>query len=256
MTIRNMDREEIAVIHILICDDEPFWTDKMQEQMVSILAEAKIRGKIHVFTDPQKISTHLLSLCDIVLLDIDFGNAMYSGMNLAKKIRTIRPDAVILFVTNFIEYAPDGYEVQAFRYILKPKLEDDLKNAVLMAVQQMRKKRQTFQFVSDGEPIILLIEDILYFEVQQHTVTVHFIREKVSQVLHTIQFHASLSEVESNLVSLGFLRVHNNYLVNMQHIVRFQCHEITLDHQIKLNVSEKNYARNKEQYLLWKGKNF
>ena len=34
------------------------------------------------------------------------------GLTLARRLRAARPDAVIVFVTNFVQYAPEGYEDQ------------------------------------------------------------------------------------------------------------------------------------------------
>lgn len=38
----------------------------------------------------------------------------------------MNPEAVLIFVTNFSEYAPEGYEVDAFRYLAKSELEKKL----------------------------------------------------------------------------------------------------------------------------------
>ncbi len=70
----------------------------------------------------EEISTQILSSADIAFLDVDYSGKNYNGMDIARKLRSLRKDTVIIFVTNFIEYAPEGYEVQAFRYILKREI--------------------------------------------------------------------------------------------------------------------------------------
>ena len=60
----------------------------------------------------------------ILFLDIDLGKE--SGIDLARKMRKMNPEAVLIFVTNFSEYAPEGYEVDAFRYLAKSELEKKL----------------------------------------------------------------------------------------------------------------------------------
>ena len=47
-------------------------------------------------------------------------------MALARKIRETDSEVPILFLTNHKEYVFEGYEVQAFRYLLKPVTEDTL----------------------------------------------------------------------------------------------------------------------------------
>lgn len=61
---------------------------------------------------------------DLIFLDIDLGGM--DGMALARKIRETDSEVPILFLTNHREYVFEGYEVQAFRYLLKPVTEDTL----------------------------------------------------------------------------------------------------------------------------------
>ena len=107
------------MVSILICDDDIVMLNRIKSVIELVLADTKTKARIHAFSDAEQISDQILSGCDIALLDIDFDKANYNGMDVARRLRTLRSDTVIIFVTNFIEYAPEGYEVQAFRYVLK-----------------------------------------------------------------------------------------------------------------------------------------
>ena len=72
---------------------------------------------------------------DLIFLDIDLGGM--DGMALARKIRETDSEVPILFLTNHKEYVFEGYEVQAFRYLLKPVTEDTL-FPLLEELQAMR----------------------------------------------------------------------------------------------------------------------
>lgn len=74
----------------------------------------------------ERIPDSILSGCDIAFLDIDFEGKRYNGIDIARRIRSKRKDAVIIFVTNYIEYAPEGYEINAFRYVLKSEISRKL----------------------------------------------------------------------------------------------------------------------------------
>lgn len=60
---------------------------------------------------------------DIVFLDVEMPKM--NGMELAREIRSKMPWAIILFLTSHSEFAPDGYRVQALRYITKSRLDAD-----------------------------------------------------------------------------------------------------------------------------------
>lgn len=208
-----------------------------------------MRYKIYAYTDANTISKQIMASCDIALLDIDFGKSDQNGMDLARQLRTLRADAVIIFITNYIEYAPEGYEVQAFRYLLKRQLDTELPHCIELAVKYMKFHTETFKIQISGEILNLPLEDILYFEVQQHTVTL-FVQK--AQVM-SYRFNTSLSDIEVQLENKGFLRIHKSYLVNMRYLRKFQCREALLSNGITLRVSEKSYAQNKQKYLRWKG---
>ena len=240
-----------TMLSVLICDDDVNMIATMRTVTESILREAKIKAKIYTFTDAASISDQILSSCDIALLDIDFDRACYNGMDVARRVRSLRSDTVIIFVTNFIEYAPEGYEVQAFRYILKRDLDADLKTVLPLALKQLNQ--ETLPIQVNGEIIKVPLDDILYLEVQQHNVTVVTHKLTSGRKQKEYSFYATLSDLEERLEPLGFLRIHKSYLVNMKHLKKFQCREATLDNGMTLRVGEKSYAENKQKFLLWKG---
>lgn len=239
------------MLSILICDDDARMIATMRAATESVLKEAEKKAKIHTFTNAASISEQILSACDIALLDIDFDGANYNGMDIARKIRSLRSDTVIIFVTNFIEYAPEGYEVQAFRYILKRDLNTELKAVLPLALKQLN--RETLRIQVNGEIIKVPLDDILYLEVQQHNVTVVTRKLTPDRKPNEYTFYATLADLEERLEPLGFLRIHKSYLVNMKHLKKFQCREATLDNGMTLRVGEKSYAENKQKFLLWKG---
>lgn len=239
------------MLSILICDDDIGMIDTMYSIVESILRKSGKKAKIHTFTDASLVSNQLLSGCDIALLDIDFERAGYNGMDVARRLRTFRRDTVIIFVTNFIEYAPEGYEVQAFRYVLKRDINSDLEPNLLLALKNLN--RETLPIQVNGEIINLILDDILYLEVRQHNVTAVMQQQTSEKKQMEYSFYASLSELEQRLGPLGFLRIHKSYLVNMKYIKKFQCREALLTGGITLRVGEKSYAENKQKYLLWKG---
>lgn len=240
-----------TMLSILICDDDANMIVAMQSTTESVLKEANVKAKILTFLDAATISEQILSNCDIALLDIDFDGAAYNGMDIARKIRALGADTVIIFVTNFIEYAPAGYEVRAFRYILKRDLNADLKAILPLALKQLNQ--ETLPIQVNGEIIKVPLDDILYLEVQQHNVTVVTRKVMPDRKQKKYNFYASLSDLEERLEPLGFLRIHKSYLVNMKHLKKFQCREAMLDNGMTLRVGEKSYAENKQKFLLWKG---
>lgn len=238
------------MIRVLVCDDDPRFLEFLRERVSTVLQQLEVKAKVNAFSYMEQISDQMLSGCDIAFLDIDYNDRSYTGMDIARKLRKLRKDAVIIFVTNFIEYAPEGYEVQAFRYILKRNIHKELSGYITQAVAQLSSARETVKIQLSGEYIDLPIEDVLYMEVVQHNVTV---RVKKGGQVKSYEIYSSLSEMEDQLKERGFLRIHKSYLVNMRHLAKFQSKLAVLDDGTELRVGERAYAENKKKYLLWKG---
>ena len=196
------------MVSIIICDDSREFSDRLCVEIGSVLDKLRTKAKILTYIEMERIPDSILSGCDIAFLDIDFEGKRYNGIDIARRIRSKRKDAVIIFVTNYIEYAPEGYEINAFRYVLKSEISRKLPQYLQEALAQIQTERATLTIRNSGEQIVLALSEILYLESQQHTVTLH---TKCKEY----RCYKSLSALEEELQSKGFLRIHNSYLVNM-----------------------------------------
>ena len=235
------------MVRIIICDDNSEFIARLHCDMESELNKLNIKAKIYTYTELESIPDSILSGCDIAFLDIDFEGKRYNGIDIARRIRSKRSDAVIIFVTNYIEYAPEGYEVNAFRYVLKNEIGKKLPLYLPEALAQMQMEQETLTIQNGGEHFDIALPEILYMESQQHTVTIRTARKEY-------RCYKSLTALEEELQDKGFLRIHNSYLVNMAHITKYSSTEAVLSDGTVLRVSARSYAVQKQKYLLRKGR--
>lgn len=236
------------MLRILVCDDDPFFSRGLAGRIRQSLEEKEIQAQIHTYASAEGIPAEAMERCDIAFLDIDFSGKNYTGIDIARQLRSLRRDAVILFVTNFPEYAPEGYEVQAFRYLLKSSVPAKLDSYLEQALEQLERTKKTVTLNLYGESVRVPVEEILYVAAQLHEVQMYLLEGKV------LRFNMSIGAIEELLGQDGFLRIHKSYLVNMRHILRLQCRQAELTEGTVLRVSEQNYGQLKKQYLIWKGK--
>lgn len=234
------------MISIVVCDDQNTVLEHLVDGIETTLDGLNEKAKVYSFTQVAHIPNSILSGCDIALLDIDFESGHYNGIDLARKIRAVRKDAVIIFVTNYVEYAPEGYEVNAFRYLLKSELTRKLPVYLSEALSQVKAHGESLKVQIHGEWIHIPLSEILYIESEKHTVIVHTQRKDYT-------YYTSLTTLEEQLASKGFLRIHKSYLVNMSHLQKFQSQGAVLDDGTTLRVSERSYADQKKKYLFWRG---
>lgn len=236
----------IGKMRILICDDE----QKLIDLELSILQEycrsTNIAATFFTFTD--SLSAGNIGEFDIAFLDIDMEKL--NGIELARKLRSKNPTSIIIFVTNFIQYAPEGYEVNAFRYLLKSDIPYKLIPYFVNSLQEVINSRQTVTFSISGESIDVQTKNILYLESDKHIIVMHLINDARTEY----RFYENMAVLSDKLQNLGFLRIHKSYLVNMEYIELFQYEKVYLKSGVCVPSSEKKHKELKQLYLKWRGK--
>ena len=240
------------MIHVIICDDDADFSQRLKEAISAILTKKKVAANILVCNSAEKIGQETLAFCDVAFLDIDFTGKRYNGIDIARTLRSLRNDAVIVFVTNYVEFAPEGYEVQAFRYLLKSELTQKLEASVEQIIVQLRTEKSDIKIQVNGEPIALPLRNVLFLESMGHTVIFHVLCKGYVPD-REYSCYGAIGKIEKELIGRGFLRCQKSYLVNMAHIKKLNSSEVLLADGRTLPVSGKSYADCKRQYLLWKG---
>lgn len=232
-------------IKVILCDDDPVFLKALRSEVERTFSRLNMKATIRTFNSPTDISPEQLAACDMTFLDIDFESEDCNGIDIARMLRQVNSHALIFFVTNYIDYAPAGYEVQAFRYILKRDMGEVLERYILQAMENMAEGQEFLRLRDKEQTIDLPLEQITYLEVLDHYVSIY-------AGGRTYTLGATLSSLEKELETHGFLRIHNSYLVNMRFIYKFRSRECLLEDGTNLAVSAKNYAQQKEKYLMWK----
>lgn len=233
---------------ILVCDDDRLFLDKIGSMIQKCCADIGISVQLTAASRKEELEQADYTAADIAFLDIDMGEI--NGLDVARKIRSCNQDVILIFVTNYLEYAPEGFEVQAFRYLLKQNIDEKLEEYLKEAIELHRANHQIVSFKIGGESISIPVEDILYVESMKRIITFHMLKGRKEQY----QFYATMAAMEEQLEPMGFLRIQKSYLVNMEYIKSLQCGQAVLSNQVTLNVSKKNYPQIKQKFLLWGGK--
>lgn len=161
---------------------------------------------------------------DVVFLDIDMPGM--NGLELAKKIRQVSGKVLIIFCTNLEQYAINGYEVNAIGYLLKPVDPywfDFVMNKVCAALRVNR--RSVIVVKSATEQVLINISEIVYIEVQLHTILYYTYR---GGKLSAVKSRGSMREVSEKLSNSQFARCSSCYLVNLRKIISVKKNKVTL----------------------------
>ncbi len=244
--LNRITTSEVAPMNFAFCDDDKGFIRALQDAVERYCAIKDCSCNSVGFTDPRALLKADLSSIHALFLDIDMPEI--NGIETAAKLREKYPELIVVFVTAFIKYAPEGYKVYAFRYLLK----ENLKNNLFGCLDDIRKKlfaaTETITLRLADNTMQTRLCDILYFEgMSSRHAIVHLQNKK------TIDCLGKISDFEAELSNKSFLRIHKSYLVNMAHITSVKNYRVTLSNGDSLTVAEKRYGLVRDTITLWEG---
>ncbi len=232
------------MLNIAICDDEKYICDFLRSSVTDCLAKADLEGSITVFDDGQplvELYEQGKAGFDLILLDITMKKC--DGMTAAKRIRAYDSKVMIVFVTSSAEFVFSGYEVRAFRYILKPELLHGFAGVFKECLQELTKSNEVrFTFQKASETVSIPLRDIIYFESDKRIINIITNTEEYS-------FYGKLDDIEQQLKKQDFVRCHQSFLVNARKISSVKMNELTLTNSQTLPVSKRRAKETNEAFL-------
>jgi len=141
----------------ILVDDE-YWALEGFEQECSGEPEIEIVGKFMSAEDALEYAKD--NLVEFALLDIQLSGM--DGVHLARKLRKLYPDVIIIFLTAYKEYLEDFIDMKADYYVLKPYTKKDVMDILERAklLSGRFKKRVSircfgdFEVFVDGKPLV------------------------------------------------------------------------------------------------------
>lgn len=198
------------MIHIAIVEDELSYVQQLQKFIQRYQQETGKQMKVTVFSDGEDITENYQGEFDIILMDIQM--QFMDGMTAAEKIRSLDHEVIIIFITNMVQYAVQGYGVDAMDYVLKPVEYFAFSRKLDKAVARIKKQADTYIMVPTADGMLkLMVSDICYIESQGHNALYRTIKgDFISRI--------ALKELEGMMKQHGFFRCGKGYLVNMKRV--------------------------------------
>ena len=148
------------------------------------------------------------------------------------------------------DFAPEGYTVNAFRYILKRDMERMLPNCLeALFHEKTASGRKVLTIRQNRTEMELPYDSIYCLESDLRKVNVY------GDVPHQplCSYYGKLTDLPAELFENGFLRVGRSDVVNMRYIRQISGYKVTLRNGVERSVSRNGYAAIRATYLEWKG---
>ena len=192
---------------IALCEDNSLQREELKNNLSKVLDEIGIEYKLLTFGTGEDLLKEYPEKLDILFLDIQMGEL--TGMETARKVREYDDKVEIIFITALWDYIQKGYEVRAFRYLIKPVKFKELQEQVTACVENILHKRYTYITIKDKNNVLKIrTEDILFLETFERKVIIH-----TNSQDYIVKM--SMNKLEKELTNKGFFRCHTSYIVNL-----------------------------------------
>lgn len=202
----------------------------------------KIEGELN---NPQDVIGFLQNNdIDLLFLDIEMGQI--HGIELARHIKSIYPNILVIFVTGHTEFALEGYEVYPVDFLIKPintpRLERALNKVKEIKSSRLIKNNYKIGINVDSGIKMVNISDILYIEKQGRKVSVVC---KKNEIIYSKE---SMKNLEVLFSSFDFYRPHQSFLVPIKQIKSIYPDKYTRSYVIRLFDSKTNIPVSRNKY--------
>lgn len=169
------------MINIAIVEDNEEEAKTLTDFLTQYAGQEHLQFQITQYANAVLLLDSYKANYDLIFLDIKLPRM--SGMEAARQLRQIDHSVTLVFVTNMMQYAIEGYAVEAFDYILKP-LNYHAFNLKLKRILAHvgGKSEERIVIRAEGETVALQFRDIRYIEVEGHYLN-WYLRDKTYRTL-------------------------------------------------------------------------
>ncbi len=224
-------RKAAMNIKVLIVDDEPH-IRKILQKVIEGNPAFEVVGDCDNMTEA--IIQFNSRKPDVVFMDIEINGG--SGIDSARVIRELNPDAKIIFATAHSEYMSNAFEIYAFDYLVKPFNMDRIKqtlgriensynkSAVVIGQNTVKDMNTTGKPADKAKLLIKGRENVIFVDVSEIVMverannnTYIYTKDGENYVTST-----SLGDIEKKICGEELMRSHKSYIINISMIKKIE----------------------------------
>lgn len=232
------------MLRIAICDDENSICNQLEEILEGLEKKFSRELQIDIFYSGEELCSYLTqdNHYDIIFLDIELKEM--NGVEVGQVIRDkmLNETTQIIYISGKETYAMELFKVRPLDFIIKPFNYNRIQEVLEIALRIIQRDEKVFQYKVGHTTYNLPIRDIIYFESKNREVIIHTING--SEV-----FYGRLKDIYEDLNRFKFIHIHKSYLVNYNHIIKLEYHQVTMSSKVILPISQANRKKVRELQL-------
>ncbi|MDE6154374.1 MAG: LytTR family DNA-binding domain-containing protein [Muribaculaceae bacterium] len=218
-------------LYCIAIDDEPLALD-----VIAKFCQRLGDVSLDVFSDPEAgVKAIRERVPDVVFLDIEMGNA--SSLTIASQLPS---ECCFIFTTAYLDYAFDGFNLDAVDYLHKPFSYARFEAALNKARRRVDYKNASLALGSitvkqEYSNVTIPLDDIVYVEAMEGYSKIFRLTDRC------VVTRAVLKKLSLMLPPDCFMRIHRSYIISRSKVHSFSRQEVTLTTGITLPIG-RQYA--------------
>lgn len=232
------------MMKIAVLDDQEEYVNQIRGLAARSMQNLGVHYRFKKYTKAKELLSDLQEkeYFDIYLLDVDMPDM--TGLEVARSIRKECWGPVIIYITNYVQYAVEAFEVNAYRYIPKSMLEEKLPEALAALIAQTEQVEEEVYKIERGYQFERIPYQEIYYLKKE---------EKYVQIIHKrgkSRVRKTLVEIMAELKDSNyFIKIDRSYVVNILHVMSLKNQQILLRDGSTLPVSKPRLVQVKREIL-------
>lgn len=182
---------------------------------------------------------------DATLFFLDIEMPEINGIQLCKKLRTLFPDSLVIFISNREEMVFQTFEVRPFRFIRKQHFLEELPALVSAIIQELHSRLDSDICIQE------LHSDNIYTWQAKAIISVEAQGKYclVKAINGSTHLHYRFKDFQVLLSPYGFIQPHRSFLVNYRFISRIEGNEMILEDNSHLPISRGKAAEVRTAFI-------
>lgn len=197
-------------MNIALCEDEEEQQKILKKLVSEWMVQTGLAANTYFFTSGEQFLASWDSGIDYDIVFFDIHLAGMDGMKTARKIRERDELLTLVFLTSRIEYVLKGYEVNAWRYLIKPVHASEFFQCLNKAKEMSDRNQEVLILHNENRYCKVGYDSVWYLESFGHSVDIH-------TSTRTYTMRVGISQMEAKLPK-QFFRCHRSYLINLNYV--------------------------------------
>ncbi|MDE6313463.1 MAG: LytTR family DNA-binding domain-containing protein [Lachnospiraceae bacterium] len=234
------EREEAAMYHIVVCDDEKEMAEQILSSVKANLTNQNELRYTCIYESEKLLSLLQREVVDVLFLDIDM--PVYTGMDIAQYICRQNLNTLLIFVTSHDALVYQTFSYRPFGFLRKSYMEQEIKEVAMRLEEELKTQSEVIILQRNGELIPIPKSQIIFMEAEGNYLNIHKI--------HGVEkYRDTLFHMEQELGHKEFIRCHKGYLVNCRHIVKMSQNQLEMSNSKRIPVG-RNYEKEVKRKIL------